>query len=148
MSDKDDKPELREMKPGISLTTRHLRAVWTLGYSLVLGDPDIWANAAGIWAVRLSVRERSSLAWAALMSLPADLAGDVAASVLGRRCGAPVPAFTFVMTEAGEWADWANAEELDAYCLASFRRMSPERQAGFLKYVQNGKGPGTEAQTK
>jgi hypothetical protein len=40
------------------------------------------------------------------------------------------------MDQAVFWADMAEADELDAYCLASFNRMAPQRQAAFLGFIQ------------
>ncbi|EEX08744.1 hypothetical protein SL1157_0763 [Ruegeria lacuscaerulensis ITI-1157] len=40
------------------------------------------------------------------------------------------------MDQAIFWADMAEQEELEAYCVASFKRMYPARQRDFLEYVQ------------
>ena len=40
------------------------------------------------------------------------------------------------MDQAAFWADMAEPDELDAYCLASFNRMHPARQSAFLAFVQ------------
>ena len=40
------------------------------------------------------------------------------------------------MNEAAFWADMATPDEREAYCLASFKAMSYERQAAFLDFVQ------------
>jgi hypothetical protein len=40
------------------------------------------------------------------------------------------------MDDAAFWADMAEPGELEAYCLASFKRMIPARQMDFLAFVQ------------
>jgi hypothetical protein len=45
------------------------------------------------------------------------------------------PLFNY-MDQAAFWADMATPDELDAYALASFNRMAPQRQAAFLGFVQ------------
>ena len=39
------------------------------------------------------------------------------------------------MDEAAFWAEMAEPEALEAYCLASFERMAPARQSAFLNHV-------------
>ena len=84
-----------------------------------------------------SVKWRASIAWAALRTLPDDVADLVieADSEL-RGAGQPIPAFYGEMAEAVFWASMASSRELDAYCLACFDRMAPARQAAFLGHVQ------------
>ena len=48
----------------------------------------------------------------------------------------PIPALISVMDEAGFWADWATRDELKAYCLACFTRLSESDQLAFLRYVR------------
>ena len=84
-----------------------------------------------------SVKWRATAAWAALRTLPDDVADLVteADSEL-RGAGPPVPALAGVMQEAVFWAAQAKPRELDSYCLAAFNRMAPPRQAAFLGHVQ------------
>jgi hypothetical protein len=48
----------------------------------------------------------------------------------------PLPPLVNYMNEASFWADRAAPTELDAYCLATFNRMAPDRQAAFLDFIQ------------
>lgn len=52
------------------------------------------------------------------------------------RGGEPTPLMSGIMAEAGFWADWASTDELKAFCLASFTRLSAADQRAFLAYVQ------------
>jgi len=59
-------------KPGRSAMSlyakgRHKRAAKALAYALT--DPDIWAAAGAVWAVRLTTNELASVAYAALSAL-------------------------------------------------------------------------------
>jgi|GEM_PF-5366933 len=79
----------------------------------------------------------ATVGWAALRSMPDDLARDVIESDAELRgAGPPIPAFIGVMAEASFWADMASPAELGVYCLATFNRMLPHRQATFLAFAQ------------
>ncbi len=119
----------RYMKP------EHKRLSRMLGYCLTLGTAEAWAGFSFVAAARLEATERAALGFAALGSLDADQARMTAAAVLGE-AGDPLPPFLGGMEDAVHWADWASPAELDAYCLAAFRRMAPDRQAAFLRFVQ------------
>ena len=59
-------------KPGRSAMSlyakdRHKRAAKVLAYALT--DPDTWAAAGAVWAVRLTTNELASLAYTALRAL-------------------------------------------------------------------------------
>ena len=59
-------------KPGRSAMSlyakdRHKRAAKVLAYALT--DPDTWAAAGAVWAVRLTTNELASVAYAALSAL-------------------------------------------------------------------------------
>ncbi len=62
--------------------------------------------------------------------------GDELNAAFGAGAGPPIAPLFGYMDEAAFWADLAEPAELEAYCLASFRAMSRERQAEFLDYVQ------------
>jgi hypothetical protein len=83
---------------------------------------------------RLTALERVSLAFAALGSLPDDIAEDVAAARLGA-AGEPLPPFLGEMTAARHWADWATDTERKAYALAAFEAMEPADQAAFFRHI-------------
>lgn len=52
--------------------------------------------------------------------------------------GAPPPVFISAMDDARWWASRATPHELKAYCLASFKAMTPKTQRDFLAHVQRG----------
>ncbi len=78
-----------------------------------------------------------SLGYAANLSLEPKEA-EQAFCAVHSKAGLPISYLFSVMDEAAFWADMAAPEELDAYCLASFQRMRPERQKAFLEFVQGG----------
>jgi hypothetical protein len=95
-----------------------------------LADHVLSINAAN------SDRFRVTVAYAALRSLPDQLAEAVVEADAGLRgAGLPIAAMDGVMAEAALWADMASSAELAAYALASFNRMSSAQQAVFLRHV-------------
>ena len=50
--------------------------------------------------------------------------------------GTPIAPLTSVMEQASFWADMVGRDELKAYMLACFNRLSDSDQAAFLGYVQ------------
>jgi hypothetical protein len=122
-------------KPGFSAMSfaadPHRRVSRTLGYALTLDTPEGWAGLTFVLKARLSVTERARLASACIDALAPELAE--AASGGAGMPGAPL--FTH-LDEAGLWSDLATREELKAYCLASFERLSPADQSAFLAHVQ------------
>lgn len=112
------------------------RVCRSIGYAAWLDNTDAWFGLSLILRARLDVRQRVALAFMALKALDRDDAVNAAEAALGTGAGhPPAPLFGF-MDEAAFWADYAEPEELDAYCLASFKRMNPARQAAFLEHVQ------------
>lgn len=116
----------------------HLRAVRALGYTLTLGDPVAWWDFSSIIASRLTVDERTALAFMALKSLDNEAAHLVAEAAIDRGAGFPPPPLTSALAEAAFWSDMANPEEREAYCLAAFRAMPRGRQAAFLDFARVG----------
>ncbi len=114
----------------------HNRAIRAIEYALMLDSVDAWDGVAIVLA-RLTIPERMSLAYAALVSLKPEEA-EQAYCEAHVQAGPPLTPLLSAMDEAAFWADMAAPEELDAYCLASFRRMRPERQTAFLEHVQGG----------
>lgn len=112
----------------------------SLGYCLHLDDLDAWLGFAVILRARLSATERAALAYAALKALPMQDANAVAGAALGNAtptaAGQPVAPLFNYMDEAAFWADMAEPDEREAYCLAGFKAMPCERQAAFLDFVQ------------
>lgn len=114
---------------------RHKRAARMLGYCLTLNTPDVWLGAADFLRKRLTMPELVGLAYSILEALPRDIALEAAQARLGG-AGQPIaPLFSF-MDQAAFWADMAEPEEAEAYCLASFNRMAPGRKVAFLSHVQ------------
>ena len=112
----------------------------SLGYCLHLDDLDAWLGFAVILRARLSATERAALAYVALKALPMQDANAVAGAALGNAmptaAGQPVAPLFNYMDEAAFWADMAEPDEREAYCLAGFKAMPFERQAAFLDFVQ------------
>ena len=88
---------------------------------------------------QMSNEERAAQAFSSLIALGADNAECIATAALEHlQAGAPIPPLFSPMDEAVFWADMATPGELDAYCLASFNRMAPQRQGAFLSFVDRG----------
>ena len=123
------------------MSRQHLAATRALGFTLTLRTDSAWSGFRDVIALRLSDEERAALAFWALRSLSDEHAAATmqAAADLSRLDGSPLPDLCNPMDEAGFWADMAEPEELDAYCLASFNAMRPDRKADFLKFVQRGR---------
>jgi hypothetical protein len=114
----------------------HLQVVRMLGYVLTLGTQDAWWGLVPVLMARLTVEERAALAFMGLKALDRDDAMMTAEAALCAGAGQPqAPLFSF-MAEAAFWADMADPEELEAYCLASFNAMPRGRQVAFLDHVQ------------
>lgn len=112
------------------------RASRAFGYALWLNSTDHWLGFKTILQARLSPSERAALAFVALKSLDPDDAVATADAALPVGMCAPVAPVFNHMDEAAFWADTAEPEALDAYCLASFNRMAPGRQAAFMDFVK------------
>jgi hypothetical protein len=115
----------------------HKAVARSIGYALTTGDSEGWGMFTAIVLLRLDDAERTGMAYAALRSLHPDHVEDTLGAALGRSgAGMPqAPLFNY-MDQAVFWADMAEADELDAYCLASFNRMAPQRQSAFLGFVR------------
>jgi hypothetical protein len=108
-----------------------------LGFAVLAKDPAIWVDGTRVLVKHLSPDERLSLAYCAMLALPKAGAEAVAtATVPATGAGRPVAPFGSVLDEAAFWADLAEPDELDAYCLACFKAMSRDRKAAFLAYAQ------------
>lgn len=108
----------------------------TVGYSLLLTGADAWHSLTVVLAARLTPQERAAMAWAVLRSLTPEQVVAVADTVLPEGSSAPIAPLFNHMDEAAFWADMAEPEELEAYCLASFNAMPRGRQSAFLAHVQ------------
>jgi hypothetical protein len=115
----------------------HKKAARSLGYALTLGDEAAWSGFTIVVLSGLTLKERAALAFSTLQSMaPEEAAMTATAALEGAGVGMPIAPLFSHMDEAAHWADWADPAELDAYCLASFNRMGPHRQAAFLAFVQ------------
>lgn len=112
------------------------RVARSVGYALLLSDADAWHGLPVILAARLEPQQRAALAYAVLRSLSDDHAVAVCNAVLPGEAGQPIAPLFNYMDEAAHWADMAEPEALEAYCLASFNAMPRPRQAAFLEFVQ------------
>jgi hypothetical protein len=108
----------------------------SLGYTLWLDTFEDWDGLSLILRARLTDRQRAALAFMALKALDYDQAVMAAEAALSEGAGQPIAPLFNHMDEAAFWADMATPDELDAYALASFNRMAPQRQAAFLGFVQ------------
>ena len=108
----------------------------SVGYALLLDTFEDWDGLSLILRARLSDRQRAALAFMALKSLDQDDATLTAETALSGGAGQPMAPLFNYMDQAVFWADMAEADELNAYCLASFNRMAPQRQAAFLGFIQ------------
>lgn len=117
---------------------RHKRVSRMVGYCLTLSTVEGWKGLVPVLIARLTVNERKWLACMSLQALDEPDAIEVGRDVLGQEGrGMPIAAFDGVVDEAAFWADMAEPDELDAYCLACFNRMEANRQKQFLSYVSN-----------
>jgi hypothetical protein len=108
----------------------------SLGYTLWLDTFEDWDGLSLILRARLTDRQRAALAFIALKALDYDQAVMAAEAALSEGAGQPIAPLFNHMDESAFWADMATPDELDAYALASFNRMAPQRQAAFLGFVQ------------
>ncbi|MHA3915696.1 hypothetical protein [Halovulum sp. GXIMD14793] len=113
------------------------RVARMVGYCLLLGeDADNWHGLTVVLTARLTMRQRVAMAWAVLRSLTPEQVVGVAETVLPDGTSAPIAPLFNHMDEAAFWADMAEPEALEAYCLASYNAMPRPRQAAFLDFVQ------------
>ena len=120
---------------GKQIKPEHKRMSRILGYTLTLGDTEAWSGFCLLASARLTVAERAALAFMALKSLNREDARETAEAALAG-IGAPITPLFDHFDEAMHWADFAEADQIEAYCMATFNRMSPDRQAEFLRHVQ------------
>ena len=115
----------------------HKAVARSIGYALTTGDNDGWGMFTTVVLLRLDDAERAGMTYAALRSLHPDHVEDTLEAALGRSgAGMPQAPLFNHMDQAVFWADMAEADELDAYCLSSFNRMAPQRQSAFLGFVR------------
>jgi hypothetical protein len=111
------------------------RAARALGFSLLLNTADAWHGLTIVLSARLTWEQRAALAWSSLRALPPETVVEVTNAVCPKHTAPPLPPLISYMDEATFWADMAEPEALEAYCLASFDRMAPARQSAFLNHV-------------
>lgn len=113
----------------------HKRIARLVGYALTLDQVDAWWMLSALMRAHLTVTERTSLTFMALKSLDRDDAMQTVEAAFSGAGQPNAPLFDFV-DQAAHWADMADPVEIEAYCLASFKAMTPKRQAAFLYLVQ------------
>ena len=106
-----------------------------IGQVLALGTPEAMWELVPVFMRRLSVVDRSQLAFIALHSLDPDMALETSQAALDRGAGWPIPPLFSFSDQAAFWADMAHPTEIEAYALASFKRMATDRQRAFLKFL-------------
>ncbi|MCK0101189.1 hypothetical protein [Pseudohalocynthiibacter sp. F2068] len=116
---------------------RYDRSARMMHHALILNDFRAWEAASSIWALRLTVQERTALLLASIWSLDREDAQDVAEAALSG-AGMPQAAFITNIDQAAFWADMASPSERKAYCLASYNRMPECDQSAFLEHIQRG----------
>lgn len=107
-------------------------------------NPGALAGATGaiqieqIFKAKHYITDRESataLCHAILACDPADACEIMAVAFADLYIGMPIAPLIGVMDEASFWADLATQDELKAYTLACFTRLTPRNQAAFLGYV-------------
>ena len=66
---------------------------------------------------------------------PSDACEIMAAALTDLSAGMPIAPLYNPMNEARSWAEMATRDELKAYALACFKRLSDADQAAFLRHV-------------
>lgn len=112
------------------------RVAKVIGYALLLDDDNSWHGVTVVLTASCSTRQRLALSWAVLRSLTPEDIGKVVASVLPQGVRQPIAPLFNHIDEAAFWADMAEPEALEAYCLASFNAMPAPRKAASLDFVE------------
>lgn len=119
----------------IAISETHDRTGRCLALALTTHGGDGWETFARLLRLRLAPDERVALALAALRACDEADAEELLDG-LTSGAGEPQAAFLSPMDQAAFWADMASPDELEAYCLASFKGMARGRQDAFIDYVQ------------
>lgn len=121
--------------PGSIIADPHKRVSRAVGYALTVGLPSHWNASAVVWEANLRPDERADLARSVLMAMSPDDIAELAADLL-EGAGFPLPPFMDSPSgEAHLWSEVASRDEVQAYCLASFRALSAKDQVEFVSYV-------------
>ena len=116
----------------------HVAAARMLGYTLTLGDEANWLEFAAVCCARLTEKERTALAYAALKSLDQDQA-EVTADAALVDSTVPTHPGTSLVPDVGQaaiWAESAHSEDLKLYALAAFNAMPKSDQIAFLAHTR------------
>lgn len=106
-----------------------------IGFAAWLDESSAWIGLSTVLRARLEPHQRAAMAYASLRSLDPEQVAAVVAAVLPVS-QPPIEPLHDYLDEAAFWADMADLEALEAYCLASFNAMPRPRQAAFLEFVQ------------
>lgn len=132
----------------IHIDRRHIRVGRLVTYALVIGGPDSLREAVGDDAVGADADRLMEIA----ATIKASLTGAERRLLATLACAATTDAELLAVLasypdvqiamedpraadQAANWAAVAEADAIDAYALACFRQMTPERQAEFIDYI-------------
>ena len=105
-----------------------------LTMALTADDADGWRMASRLWSLRLSSEQRMAHALAALASCEEEDIWTICGAAQGG-AAAPIAAFNSYMDEASFWADMASPNELKAYSVACYLRLSDRDRIAFNNWV-------------
>ena len=129
-----------------SLSKGRRSVVRTTLFALAIGDKDGWEAWRAVVCARLTLNERVLLGWYALTAMDGDTAVRLVDAALPHlqpppteALGLPLPPLVSegLLDDARWWAARAPAEEIRAYALACFERMSPSDRAQFAEFVRS-----------
>ena len=101
-----------------------------LTMALTVHDADGWCMASRLWSLRQPPEKRMAHALAALVACEGGDIRHVCTAALGG-AGTPIAPFLSYMDEASFWADMATPDELKAYSVACYLRLSARDRMAF-----------------
>jgi hypothetical protein len=139
IDNKAENPALSNAKKRSSFSnfmkSEHKRMSCVMGYTLTLGDADAWSGFTTMARARLTVEERSALAWAALRSLDTLEQAELVAKTVLTFADYPLPSFLNPMYDARWWASFASLNERKAYALAAYEALPVRKQMAFRNHI-------------
>ncbi|WP_291734069.1 hypothetical protein [Leisingera sp. F5] len=113
----------------------HKRMSRVMGYTLTLGDTDAWAGFTKVAAARMTIEERTGLAWAALRALEDTEQVEMVAEAILNHAGSPLPTFLSPMDDARWWASFASLKERKAFARAAYEALPLKEQMAFRRHI-------------
>lgn len=113
------------------------RVLGYIEFALKQNDTDAWCLVFSVFANSLTEEQRAGLAFVSLRSAKKKTAQKIAKIVVGEMVGPPMAPLFSHMDEAAFWADLAEPEAIEVYCLTCYQNMPLPRQAAFLAFVQD-----------